>query len=190
MRPIIILLMALLLTVVISCSIRNYRLPERAAIINTEIPSAPVIEKIVVAPVPVPDTVREPVRDTATVVIARSPIHHIDTSALRSWLYDFTEHHRQEWLEEKEVYGIFDKWEKSLDESEAVVWQLVKALEDKEKAEQKAQIAQHVIYDVPTMFFFLGFFFTFFVLPIIYKQHYSRVKLEKQIENLKSCRTD
>lgn len=179
--------MIFLFTVVLSCSIRSYRLPERQTLVTHEIPIPVIQENLVVAPVPL--QIQDTTTDTVP-TIETHIVHQIDTSALRFWMYDFAEHQRREWLEEKEIHGIFDKWERSLDESEAVVWQLVKALEDKEKAEQTALIAQNVVFDVPTAFFFTGVFFAFCFSLIIYKQHYSRVKLEKQIANLKSCRTD
>lgn len=99
MRPIIILLMIFLFSVILSCSIRNYKLPAKPAIIKMEAPTAPVMEKIAFTPVPVP--IQDTVRDTASVIIQSPPVHHIDTSALRSWIYDFAESQRNEWLEEK-----------------------------------------------------------------------------------------
>lgn len=181
MKPIIILISILLLSIVISCTVRNYRLPfqrDKPHVIIQEVPLP--LKKVELIPVP------DIHRDTTTPPAPEEQviIHALDTAVLRHWFDQahFGGRYRTSIMDDPRVLGVIRQAGATMDENEDLLKQLIQSVQEKEKAEQEVKVIKNVIFNAPIYMWLLHIFFALIMILMIYKVHYSRMKIQAYID--------
>lgn len=168
---------------IVSCTVINYSYKHTKA--------APVILK----PAPDPQPVIKPMvilaaKDTVVKVNTVERIKRVailDTAALSYWFQRFEEKLIENESEQSQFIGLINEYRDALRQNQILIEKYSKEKQEKEEIKEAANVAQKVMIDVPTVMYSL-LVLVIFIIAI--RQQYLKRKLERQIENIRTCRIE
>lgn len=178
MKPILISTI-LVIAVVISCTVQNISYPSIRTVSKGELKPMPL--KVPISYLSLNDN------DTALLDTAVYPaivFEKMDTTTLRKWMDAayLDKRYQRSIMDDIKFQAVVTKLGQALDENEQVVKELVRAVEEKEKAQEEAEQIKNVLFNFPNYFWCVYPFFFLTLIAIIYKVHYSRLKLQAYID--------
>lgn len=184
MKYLILIYTTILFIIIVGCSIYNNKFKiefSKPYVISKVIPKA-FNERIKIVKIPIIE------KDTTSIINnITNKYTTIDTTYLKLWLKDIYNNPESNiyLMNDPKFISMVSQLEKLWIEYEATLNQLIKALEEKEKAKKVVHQAEVLSYKIGTIIFLLAIPLFIFGSLVIYKQHNSRVIIENRVKNLK-----